>query len=422
MKVARASSLIHRVPPSRAKSIAARIPGGSDSGGAGIRSKRMSAYKATIRRLLFRFDPEFVHDWTARVIRFVPVFQRRSKPVLACSVAGISFPSPIGLAAGFDKDARFFKWMYRFGFGCVEVGTLTPRPQAGNERPRIQQLRADNAIINQMGFPNCGLTAALPRMVNFEPRLGSFGVNIGANADSLDKIADYIMAYRAVAPHADYVTINVSSPNTPGLRILESGAGLSELLNALDIESATLKTPFFLKVSPDLSESQVDDTCDTLLKSRVAGVIVGNTTVTRPDGLKSNNFKDRGGLSGEPLKPLSELALERFYSRLGARLPIISVGGVASAEDAYRRIRKGASLVQLYTAFIYEGPYMVSRMNRELEKLLLADGHKSIVTAVGSEVTGPDRKIFVSKKVAEKRQVQSGPVGQLITSASFVQH
>ncbi len=304
----------------------------------------------------------------------------------------MEFPSPIGLAAGFDKDAQRFRDMYRFDFGSVEVGTLTPRPQKGNRRKRISRLKLDNAVINRMGFPNCGMDAAVRRLANFAKRPGPLGVNIGANADSVDKIRDYVLGYRAVANVADYVTINVSSPNTPGLRSLESGQGLSDLLQRLNSEIEEIGTPLFLKVSPDLSPKQVQDTCAALLVSKVSAVIVGNTTVQRPEGLKADTVDPAGGLSGEPLAPISEGALESYYSILRNKLPIVSVGGVATAANVYRRICKGASLVQLYTAFIYEGPYAVKRMNAELNQLLIADGHTSISSAVGSKVARtPDR-------------------------------
>lgn len=351
----------------------------------------MSAYKATVRPLLFRLDPERVHDWTLKILPLFPVFYTRHRKILAGSVAGLSFPSPIGLAAGFDKDARRFKTIYRFGFGSVEVGTLTPRPQVGNERPRIHRLRRDNAIINRMGFPNRGLSQALTRLTGFRDRPGPLGINLGANADSLDKIGDYVDGYRAVAEIADYVTINVSSPNTPGLRSLESGQALLELLGRLDAEIKSLHTPLFLKVSPDLSLSQIEKTCAALLNSRVAAVIVGNTSVKRPESLKSPRVQSPGGLSGEPLRPISEEALEAFYSQLKQKLPIVSVGGIATAEDVYRRICKGASLVQLYTGFVYEGPYLIKRLNEQLEKLLLENNHASLSSAIGSTVAQTQR-------------------------------
>ncbi|MDQ3478534.1 MAG: quinone-dependent dihydroorotate dehydrogenase [Pseudomonadota bacterium] len=343
----------------------------------------MSAYKATVRPLLFRLDPERVHDWTLLILPLFPVFQGLHPRTLASKVAGLTFPSPIGLAAGFDKNAQRFKKMYDFGFGSVEVGTLTPKLQQGNPRPRIERVRRENAIINCMGFPNQGLERALSRLAAFKNRRGPLGINLGANAESADKIRDYVIGYRAVAGVADYVTINVSSPNTPGLRSLESGRALGELLDRLDAEIEEFGTPLFLKVSPDLNRDQIQDTSTSLLKSRVAAVIVGNTSLQRPENFELLS-PSAGGLSGEPLRKISEDALEGFYSELGQKLPIISVGGIASAEDAYRRICKGASLVQLYTAFVYEGPYLIKRMNAQLERLLIEDGHRSISSAIGS--------------------------------------
>jgi len=327
-----------------------------------------------------------MHNLTLNLLPLFPISPGPISSSLASRVAGLNFPSPIGMAAGFDKDARRSKSIFRFGFGFVEVGTLTPRAQTGNPFPRIQRLEEDDAIVNSMGFPNCGLSEAVWRLARFKSRPGPLGINIGANADTSDKITDYVLAYRAAASVADYVTINVSSPNTPGLRTLESGSGLTSLLRRLDREIERLKTPLFLKVSPDLLPEEIQNSCAALINSKVSAVIVGNTSVRRPNDLKAPNVKSGGGLSGHPLRALSEEALENFYATLGGKLPIISVGGIASAEDAYRRICKGASLVQLYTGFIYEGPYLVKRMNRRLAELLLGDGHKSIASAVGSHV------------------------------------
>ena len=318
--------------------------------------------------------------WLLPLLRIFPA--KPADPILSSRVAGLPFPSPVGQAAGMDKNARAFRDMFLRGFGSVEVGTLTPKFQRGNSRPRIDRLEHDSAIINRMGFPNDGLQAALARLVSYPQRPGPLGVNIGANEDSPDKIDDYVVGYRSAAGVADYVTVNVSSPNTPGLRKLESGDALRSLLAALDPEIEELHTPVFLKVSPDLDDQQIAETSNYLLGSRIAAVIVGNTTMKRPT-LKTPSVGD-GGLSGLPLRPISESALEKFYAHLGNRLPIISVGGIFNAEDVFSRIRMGASLVQLYSAFTYEGPFLIDRMNRELAALLKTNGFSSLSAAIGS--------------------------------------
>ncbi|MCR2832319.1 quinone-dependent dihydroorotate dehydrogenase [Parerythrobacter lacustris] len=344
----------------------------------------MLAYKTIFRPLLFTLDPEVVHDAVAKLIWAYPAKSQISDSVLRSTVAGIDFENPVGMAAGFDKDCSVFQQIYRFGFGFVEVGTITPEPQEGNSKPRIDRLVSDSAIINRMGFPNSGLAPALKRLSRYNGMLGPLGVNIGANKESVDRIQDYITCLQGVAKFASYVTINVSSPNTPGLRSLESGGELKDLLGRLDQSIRSEDVPVFLKVSPDLDGVSIDETCRAVMESSVAGIIVGNTTTSRPDFLKSHNAKDlAGGLSGAPLRELSIRSLKAFYQRVGAHLPIISVGGISTSEDAYLRIRQGASLLQIYTAFIYEGPSLVPKINMGLAKLLKRDGFSSVADAVG---------------------------------------
>lgn len=346
----------------------------------------MTAYKALIRPFLFRFDAEKVHDFVSKALPMLPAMAQVPSNSLSSTVAGLTFPSPVGLAAGFDKDARTFRNMYRHGFGSVEVGTLTPHGQPGNPRPRIFRIAPDEAIINRMGFPNDGIQGALPRLKGFKIRPGPLGVNIGANKDTVEKIDDYVYGYKAVADVADYVTINVSSPNTPGLRELEKGDYLNRLLRSLEDSIESLCVPVFVKVSPDLSDAQIDEACEILLKSNASGVIVGNTTLSRPESDKINaGYKQSGGLSGAPLRDRSLAALDRFVYNINKNIAIVSVGGVASAEDVYDRVRRGASLVQLYTSFIYEGPALVGKINKELELLLKRDNLSSIGQAVGSK-------------------------------------
>lgn len=300
-------------------------------------------------------------------------------PRLATKVAGIDFANPVGLGAGVDKDGEAITGFFGLGFGAVEIGTLTPVAQPGNPRPRLFRLVEDRAVVNRYGFNNGGLAAGIAR-ARGATRTGVLGINVGANKDARDRVADYRAGVAAAAPVADYVTINVSSPNTPGLRDLQSGTALAELLAAC----AEVKggTPLFLKVAPDLSAPQVDEIARAAIDGGVDALIVGNTTVSRPP-LRSANGAEAGGLSGAPLAPLARSTLAAFRRATGGALPLVAVGGIDSAAEAYARIRAGASLVQLYTAMVYEGPRLPARMLRELDALLARDGFASVGEAVG---------------------------------------
>ncbi len=309
----------------------------------------------------------------------------KDDPILATELAGIALPNPVGLAAGFDKDAEVFTPMLRAGFGFVECGTVTPRPQAGNERPRLFRLPEDRAVINRMGFNNQGLEA-------FAGRLGArgagvVGANIGANKDSADRIGDYLTGLKWLWGLASYFTINVSSPNTPGLRALQTKAALEELLGRLAETGAALPptgaAPMFLKVAPDLEDGEVETIVETCVANGLAGIIVSNTTVSRPP-LVSASSDEAGGLSGAPLMGLSTQVLGQFAQAAGGRLALIGVGGIASGADAYAKIRAGASAVQLYSALVYEGPGLVTRIKRDLAARLRADGFASVSAAVGA--------------------------------------
>jgi dihydroorotate dehydrogenase len=337
---------------------------------------------AALRPLLFRLDPETAHGLTIRALERLPAPPGRADdPLLETRVAGLSFPNPIGLAAGFDKDARVWRQMLGFGFGFVEVGTLTPLPQAGNPRPRVFRLTEDRAIINRLGFNNGGQAAALARLAA-HPRLG---VNVGANKDSPDRVADYAAGVATVKGVAGWITLNISSPNTPGLRGLQ-GEALPELLAAAAEARGDDGPPLFLKVAPDLDDAQADFVADSLLASRVSALVVSNTTLARPHTLRSKNAAEAGGLSGAPLMAPSTALLAGFARRLQGRLPLVGAGGVASAEDAYAKIRAGASAVQLYTALVYEGPGLPARIADGLAALLRRDGYTSIAEAVGSQL------------------------------------
>lgn len=335
--------------------------------------------------LLFALDAERAHRLTIRLLAVQRSTGVRPDPErdarLAVRVAGLDFPNPVGLAAGVDKDAEAVSAWFALGFGSAEVGTLTPLPQPGNPRPRLFRLREDRAVVNRLGFNNGGLAAALPRIGRAETGGGVLGVNVGANKDAADRIADYVHGVAAAAPVADYVTINISSPNTPGLRDLQHGAALAELLAAT--RAAAGATPLFLKVAPDLTPVQVADIARAALDHRIAALVVGNTSVARPAGLRSTRAAESGGLSGAPLAPLARRTLAAFRAATGGALPLVAVGGIASAEEAYARIRAGATLVQLYTGLVYEGPGLARRIARGLVPLLQRDGFARVADAVG---------------------------------------
>jgi dihydroorotate dehydrogenase len=301
-------------------------------------------------------------------------------PRLAVTALGLSFPNPVGLAAGFDKDAEVPDAMGRLGFGFVECGTVTPRPQAGNPRPRLFRLRKDAAVINRMGFNNGGMASAAKNLkVRRGP--GIVGINIGSSKDSNDRIADYVQAFDQLAPLANYVTVNVSSPNTPGLRGLQNKDDLSRLLGALTAARKT-SIPLLLKIAPDLDGPALDDIADAVRGSGIEGLIVSNTTIARP-ALKSAHGNESGGLSGAPLFAPSTEILRQMRRRLGGAVVLVGVGGISSGADAYAKIRAGASLVQLYTALVYQGPGLVTRIKRELAALLKRDGFAHVADAVG---------------------------------------
>ena len=343
----------------------------------------MSLYTA-LRPLLFTLDAERAHRATIRALKLKPVGAApATDPRLGIEVAGLRFPNPVGLAAGFDKDAQVPDAMLGLGFGFAEVGTLTPFPQAGNPRPRLFRLVEDDAVINRMGFNNGGQAAAHERLLRRNARPGIVGVNIGANKDAADRIADYARGVQVMAGVARYLTVNISSPNTPGLRALQDRAALDDLLGAVMAARPADGPPVFLKVAPDLAPADIDDIAEISVAHRLAGLIVSNTTISRPL-LGSRHAAEAGGLSGAPLKDLAQQRLIDFRKATGGAMPLIAAGGIASAADAYARIRAGASLVQLYSALVYEGPGLAKRINAGLVKLLDRDGFATIGDAVGA--------------------------------------
>jgi dihydroorotate dehydrogenase len=341
----------------------------------------------TAARILRLLPPEPAHRLTICLARNFSFLLPNINPDdnrLGVEAFGLHFSSPIGLAAGFDKDAEVIDAMLRFGFGFVECGTVTPKPQPGNPKPRLFRLGEDRAVINRMGFNNHGIESAARRLAR-RKRNGIVGINIGANKDAVDRIADYALGFERLAVFADYVTVNVSSPNTPGLRGLQHRDDLERLLNVLTEARARggLHKPLLLKIAPDLDEPALDDIAEVVLESGIEGLIVSNTTVARPPSLRSANAKEAGGLSGAPLFGPSTKLLRQMRKRVGDRIVLIGAGGISSGADAYAKIRAGASLVQLYTALAYEGPGLVARITRELLECVLRDGYSRVANAVG---------------------------------------
>ena len=336
-----------------------------------------------LRPFAFALDAETAHRTTIAALSLAPRLPLPSfDPALASQVAGLRFHSPVGLAAGFDKDAEVPDAMLGLGFGFVEVGTLTPKPQAGNPKPRLFRLKEDRAVINRMSFNNGGQDAALDRLRKRDRR-GVLGVNIGANKDSADRIADYVQGVKAMNAVADYLAVNISSPNTPGLRNLQAGGELVELLQAVREARTPNGPPVFLKVAPDLESGDHERIVRAASDNGIDALIVANTTVSRP-ALRSSNREESGGLSGRPLKPLALEQLRLFRSASGGSIPLIATGGIENADDAWDRIAAGASLVQLYSAMVYEGPGLAKRIADGLAKRLRREGLASIADAVGS--------------------------------------
>ena len=338
------------------------------------------------RRALFCLDPETSHGVSIKALKsglpvaLSPRYDLRLKP----TVAGIAFDNPLGMAAGYDKNAEVSDALLRLGFGFAEVGTVTPLPQSGNPKPRIFRLTEDRAVINRLGFNNEGHEKAERRLAERIWRAGIVGVNIGANKDSADRIRDYELGVRRFAPLAAYLTVNISSPNTPGLRDMQARASLAELLSrvvaARDAAApkAGRKVPLFLKIAPDLREADLEDIAAEVLENGLEGVIVSNTTIVRPALTPSAHSGETGGLSGRPLFERSTVVLARMRRLLGPHIAIIGVGGVDSAETALEKIRAGADLVQLYTGMIYEGPGIAARIARGMARFAERENLSSI--------------------------------------------
>lgn len=343
-----------------------------------------------IVRPLFRgLDPELAHTLTIRALRFFnrAAEQETDDPRLRVHALGLDFPNPIGLAAGFDKNAEVTEAMLGFGFGFVEAGTVTPLPQSGNPKPRVFRLNEDRAVVNRLGFNNQGLVAARQRLLALQGRAGIRGINIGANKDAADRVADYVCGLEELGPLASYATVNISSPNTPGLRGLQNKDELEVLLSAVMSTRARLSrpVPVLVKIAPDLDDEACGDIAAVALAHKIDGLIVSNTTIARPQSLKNMSARETGGLSGAPLFQPSTDVLRRMRRLTEGRLALVGVGGVSSGADAYAKIRAGASLVQLYTALTYDGPGLVTRIKRDLVALIERDKLSSIADAVGRD-------------------------------------
>ena len=347
----------------------------------------MSLLEQVGLRLLHRFDPETAHGIALTALRFglAPSTGTVTSTRLRTTLAGMTLANPVGLAAGFDKNATALRPLSRAGFGFIEVGAATPRPQAGNPKPRLFRLTQDRAVINRFGFNNDGMMAIAERLKD-RPRDAVIGLNLGANKDSENRAADFATVLATCAAHLDFATVNVSSPNTEKLRDLQGKDALSALLagvmetrNGLD-----RPIPIFLKIAPDLTDGEIMDVAEVALGSGIDGLIATNTTLDR-DGLTSAHRDEKGGLSGRPLFEKSTRVLTQLYRATDGKLPIIGVGGIASADDAYAKIKAGASAVQLYSALTYEGLSLVPRIAQGLDDLLKRDGFDTVTDAVGSE-------------------------------------
>jgi dihydroorotate dehydrogenase len=336
--------------------------------------------------LLRRLDPEQAHVLALRGLALAPLpAAAADAPILRTRLAGLDLPNPVGLAAGLDKNGEALRGLSRLGFGFVECGSVTPRPQPGNPKPRLFRLAEDRAIINRMGFNNAGLEAFARRLAA-RPAAAVVGANLGANKETEDKAADYVAGLERLDGLADYFTINISSPNTPGLRALQGRTQLDDLLGRIDAARprATARQPVLLKIAPDLAGAEIAMIVEAALAHRIDALIVSNTTLERPASLRSVHAAEAGGLSGAPIRPFAEKALVAAAEAAQGRLPLVAVGGIDSGAEAYRRIRLGATAVQVYSALIYEGPGLVQRIKRDLADRLRADGFSTVSEAVGA--------------------------------------
>ena len=340
-----------------------------------------------LKPFLFSLDPETAHDLAIKTLKINPfpskMFEVEDEQMLKIKLLGKNFPNPVGLAAGFDKSAEAYNSLLKLGFGFVEVGTVTPLKQFGNPKPRIFRLESDGALINRLGFNNDGMEIIKNR-IKSDGKKGVLGINIGPNKDTKDQKNDFCLGLKNFFDIADYITINISSPNTEGLRDFHDQEKLKDLLLALNKIKKENKThiPLLLKVSPDIQDNHISEIIDVATKSDISAIIITNTTDGNRDNLKSE-IKEQGGLSGEPLQQISTNMIKKFYKKLNGKIPIIGVGGVNSGKSAYEKIVAGASLLQLYTGFVYRGPSAAKDIKKELIQILKAEGLNNIKEAIG---------------------------------------
>ena len=344
-----------------------------------------------LRPFLFNLDPEIAHDLAIKSLKFnyLPskLFEVKDEQILNVELLGKNFPNPIGLAAGFDKSAEVYNSLLKFGFGFVEVGTITPLKQFGNPKPRIFRLEDDGALINRLGFNNDGIDIIRNR-IRAEKKKGLLGINIGPNENTKNQKNDFCLGLKNFFDLADYITLNISSPNTDGLRGFHEEQKLKDLLLMLNKIKKENKTniPLLIKISPDISDDYIPDITDIALKNDISGLILTNTTISHRDKLINKFKKEEGGLSGEPLQQISTNIIKKFYKQLNGKIPIIGVGGINSGKSAYEKIIAGASLLQLYTGLVYKGPSLVKNIKKELIQILKEDGLNNIKEAIGKSL------------------------------------
>ncbi len=344
-----------------------------------------------LRPFLFNLDPEIAHDLAIKSLKFNPLpsklFEVENEEMLNINLLGKNFPNPIGLAAGFDKSAEVYNQILKFGFGFVEVGTVTPLKQYGNPKPRVFRLENDKALINRLGFNNDGIEL-IKKRIQSNKKNGIIGVNIGPNKETKEQKNDFCLGLESFFDVADYITINISSPNTEGLRDFHEGNKLSELLDSLNKIKKNKKTsiPLLLKISPDIEDKDITEIIELAIKNKISAIILTNTTNGNRKNLASEIKNEKGGLSGEPLQQISTNMIKKFYKKLNGTIPIIGVGGINSGKSAFEKIAAGASLLQLYTGFVYKGPSLVKDIKKELIEILKSEGINNIKDVVGKTI------------------------------------
>ncbi len=342
-----------------------------------------------LKPFIFKIDPEMAHDLAIKSLKynFLPeeLFKVENESILETKIFNLNIKNPIGLAAGFDKSAEVYNSLFRFGFGIIEVGTITPKEQFGNPKPRVFRLENDKALINRLGFNNDGLEKVCKRLQKNSPT-GILGINVGPNKDSKNRVDDYLQCIKDVQSFASYITINISSPNTPGLRDFHDENSLKNLLKTITefTKKNKIQKPLALKVSPDIDESEIGYIIELIKKFRISGVVISNTTDKNRENLKGKHKNEEGGLSGEPLNNISNNLIKKFYKEINGKISIIGVGGVNSGLTAYEKLRSGANLLQLYTGMIYEGPGIVKKIKTELIEILKKEKIKNINEIVGT--------------------------------------